>query len=75
MAPVVWHYGLCARRTTVEAKQHCSVIGWVTKNVLSPPSFGRHVKRLVAAVFVVVRTHQSALGPRGELWPVLVGYS
>jgi hypothetical protein len=37
-----------------EIKQRWSVIGWVTKNVLSlaPPSFGRHVKPLVPAVFV-----------------------
>jgi hypothetical protein len=53
------------------------VIGWVTKKLLSraPPCFGRHVKPLVSAAFAVVSTHQSALGPRGGLWPVLlVGY-
>jgi hypothetical protein len=35
----------------MEAKQRWSVIGWVTKNVLSraPPCFGRHVKPLVPA--------------------------
>jgi hypothetical protein len=45
-----------------------------TKNVLSraPPCFGRHVKQLVPAAFAVVSTHQSALGPRGGLWPVLL---
>jgi hypothetical protein len=51
-----------------------SVIGWVTKNLLSraPPCFGRHVKPLVLAVFAVVSTHQFALGLRGGLWPVLL---
>jgi hypothetical protein len=54
------------------AKQRWSVIGWVTKNLLSriPPCFQRHVKLLVLAAFAVV-THQSALGPRG-VWPVLL---
>jgi hypothetical protein len=60
--------------TIAERKQHCSVIGWVTKNLLSraPPCFRRHVKPLVPAVFTVVITHQSTLGPRGGLWPVLL---
>jgi hypothetical protein len=31
------------------------------------PCFGRHVKPLVPGAFAVVSTHQSALGPRGEL--------
>jgi hypothetical protein len=33
--------------------------GWVTKNLLSqaPPCFGRHVKPLDPAAFVVVITH------------------
>jgi hypothetical protein len=30
------------------------------------------VKPLVPAAFAVVSTHQSALGPRGGLWPVLL---
>jgi hypothetical protein len=56
-----------------EVKQVWSVIGWVTKNLLSvdPPCFERHVKPLVPAAFAVVSTNQSALGPRGALWPVL----
>jgi hypothetical protein len=37
----------------------------------APPCFGRHVKPVLAA-FAVVSTHQSALGPRGGLWPVLL---
>jgi hypothetical protein len=43
------------------------------QNLLSraPPCFGMHVKPLVPAAFAVVSTHQSALGPRGGLWPVL----
>jgi hypothetical protein len=59
-------YGQCARRTIAEAKQHWSVIGWVTKNVLSqaPPRFGRHVMPLVPYVFAFVSTHQSTQGPR-----------
>jgi hypothetical protein len=58
----------------VEVKQHWSVIGWVTKNLLSraPPCFGGHVKPLVTAVFAVISIHQPALGPRGRLWPVLL---
>jgi hypothetical protein len=46
----------------------------VTKNILSqaPPCFARYVESLVPAVFAVVSTHQSALGPRGGLWPVLL---
>jgi hypothetical protein len=28
---------------------------------------------VLLAVFTVVSTHQSALGPRGGLWPVLMG--
>jgi hypothetical protein len=61
------------RRAIAEVKQPWSVIGWVTENLLSrdPPCFRRHVKPLVPSVFVVVSTHQPALGPRGGLWPVL----
>jgi hypothetical protein len=59
---------------TAEVKQRWSVIGWVTKNLLSraPRCFRRHVKPLVPAAFAVVSTHQTALDPRGELWPVLL---
>jgi hypothetical protein len=61
------------RRAITEAKQRWSAIGWVTKKLFSraPPCFRRHVKPLVPAAFAVVSTHQSALGPRGGLWPVL----
>jgi hypothetical protein len=57
-----------------KVKQHWSVIGWVTENLLSiaPPCFRRHVKLLVAAAFAVVSIQQPALGPRGRLWPVLL---
>jgi hypothetical protein len=59
-----------------EARQRFqwSVMGWVTKTLSSrvPPCFGMHVKPLVPAVFAVVSTHQSALGSRGGLWPVLL---
>jgi hypothetical protein len=57
----------------VEVKQRWSVIGWVTKNLLSraPSCFGRHVKPFVPAVFAVVSTYQPVLGPRGGLRPVL----
>jgi hypothetical protein len=60
------------RRAIAEVKQRWSVIGWVTKNLVSraPPCSGRHVKPLVLAAFVVVSTHQPTLGPRGWLWPV-----
>jgi hypothetical protein len=66
--------GQCVRHTIVEAKQHWSFIGLVTKNLTSRPRpcFGRHVKPLVPAVLAIVSTYQSALGPRGGLWPVLL---
>jgi hypothetical protein len=62
------------RRAIAEVKQRRSVIGWVTKNLLSraPPCFGRHVKPLVLVAFAVVNTHQPTLGPRGGLWPDLL---
>jgi hypothetical protein len=49
------------RRAIAETKQSWSVIGWVTKNLLSqaPPFFGRHVKPSVPATIAVVSTHQS----------------
>jgi hypothetical protein len=42
-----------------DIKQRWSVIGWVTKNLLSqaPPCFGKHVKPLIPVVFAVVSTH------------------
>jgi hypothetical protein len=51
--------GQC-RRSIAEVKQSLSVIGWVTKKLLLrvSPSFGRHVKPLDPAAFVVVSTHQ-----------------
>jgi hypothetical protein len=44
------------------------------QNVLSrgSPFFGRHVKPLFPAEFAIVSAHQSALGPRGGLWSVLL---
>jgi hypothetical protein len=40
------------RRAIAEVKQRWSIIGWVTKNLLSrvPPCFGRDVKPFVPAV-------------------------
>jgi hypothetical protein len=65
------------RRAIAEVRQRWSVIGWVTKNLLSraPPCFGRHIKQLVPVAFAVISTHQPALGPRGGLWHVLLIYS
>ncbi|RVE53160.1 hypothetical protein evm_002257 [Chilo suppressalis] len=64
-----WRKWLARSAAIVEVKQlsQWSVIGWVTKKLLSraPPCFGRHVKPLVPAASAVVSTHQSALGPRG----------
>jgi hypothetical protein len=62
------------RRAIAEFNQRWSVIGWVTKNLLSlaPPWFGRHVKSVVPAEFAVVSTHQPTLRPRGVLWPILL---
>jgi hypothetical protein len=51
-----------ARHTITEAKQHWSVIGDQKICYLS----------LVPAVFAGFSTHQSALGARGGLWPVLL---
>jgi hypothetical protein len=61
------------RRAIAEVKQFWSVIGWVT-NLVSRvlPCFERRVKLLVPAAFASVSTHQSALGPRGGLWTVLL---
>jgi hypothetical protein len=42
------------------------------KYIISTPCFGKHVKPLIPFAFAVVSTHQSALGPRGGLWPVLL---
>jgi hypothetical protein len=55
------------RGAIAEVKQRWSVIGWVTKNLLSrvPECFGRHGKPLVPAAFAVVSTQQSAMDPRG----------
>jgi hypothetical protein len=66
--------GITLRRAIAEVKQGWSVIGWVTKNLLScaPPCLGRHVKPLISAAFAVVRTYQPALDPSGGLWPVVL---
>jgi hypothetical protein len=62
-----WPRGEYARWAIAEAKQLWSVIGWVTKNLLSrvPPCFGKHVKPLVPAAFAVVSIHHTVLGSRG----------
>jgi hypothetical protein len=36
----------------------------------APSCLERHVNPLVPAAFAFVSTHQSALGPRGGLWPI-----
>ncbi|RVE53934.1 hypothetical protein evm_001337 [Chilo suppressalis] len=63
-----WGGWLARLAAIVEVKQlsQWSVIGWVTKNLLSRvlPYLGRHVKPLVPAASSVVSTRQSALGPR-----------
>jgi hypothetical protein len=57
------------RRAIAEVKQRWSVIGWVTKDLLSRalPCLGKHFKPLVSAAFVVICTHQPTLGLRGGL--------
>jgi hypothetical protein len=59
------------RRAIAEVKQRWSVIGWMTKNLLSraPKCFKRHVKPLVPAAFAVVSTYQTWYG---GLCPVLL---
>jgi hypothetical protein len=59
------------RRAISELKQRWSVIGWLTRNLLSPPCFRRHFKPLVTAALAVISTHQPALDLRGGLWPSL----
>jgi hypothetical protein len=63
------------RHAIAEVRQHWSVIGWVTKNILSraPPCFRRHVKPLVPAAFAVISTQQPALGLRGGLCEIHKG--
>jgi hypothetical protein len=60
MARALW-------RAIAKVKQRWSVIGWVTKNLLSRvlSCFGRYVKPLVLLAFAIVSTHQTVLGP---LW-------
>jgi hypothetical protein len=58
------------RRAIAEFKQHWSLIG--LPKIYSPLCFGRHVKPLVPCEFAVVSTHQTTLGLRGGLWPVLI---
>jgi hypothetical protein len=57
------------RRVIAEVKQRRSVIGWVTKHLLSqaPPCFRRHGKLLVPAAFAVVSTDNPH-------WVRVVGY-
>jgi hypothetical protein len=51
---------VCAlRRAIAEVKQRRSVIGWVTKKILSRASAGT----LVPAAFAVVGTYQTRTGP------------
>jgi hypothetical protein len=62
----------CEWRTIAEAKQHWSVIGWVTKNILSRAptasecTFGQ--SRLYLQSSAPVNPHWV----RGGLWPVLL---
>jgi hypothetical protein len=59
------------RRAILKVKQRWSVIGWVTKSLLSRTPLW-HVKRLVPAAFADVNTLLPALSTRGGLWPVLL---
>jgi hypothetical protein len=65
---------ISALRRAIAKNNQSLVMGWVTKNLLSPALlyFGRHIKPLVQAAFAVVSTPQFTLGPRGCLWPVLL---
>jgi hypothetical protein len=65
-------------RLGVRSRSSENVGYWMGKQILlsrAPPCFARHVKPLVKAAFAVVSTHQSALSPRGGLWPVLLMYN
>jgi hypothetical protein len=57
------------RRAIAEVKQHWSVVGWVTQNLLSqaPPCFGMHVKQLALL-------HLQSLTPTNPHWAGVVGY-
>jgi hypothetical protein len=67
-----------SERFGVRSRKLCNVVcHWMGDQKFkllssAPPCFGRHVKPLVPAAFVVVSTHQPALGPRGGLWPVFL---
>jgi hypothetical protein len=56
------------RRAIAEVKHHWSIIGWVTKTLLSgaPPCFKKQVKPLVPAV--------KSLAPTNPHWARMVGY-
>jgi hypothetical protein len=62
------------RSVIAEAKQRWLVIRWMTKKLLyrTPPCLGRHIKPLGTAAFAFVSTYQTALDPRGVLWPFLL---
>jgi hypothetical protein len=61
------------QRVITEVKQLWSFMKWVTKNLyLVLLVLQSYVERLLPAAFTVVSTHQSTLGPRGGLWPVLL---
>jgi hypothetical protein len=53
-------------RAIAEAKQHWSVIGWVTNKLIISSSY------VLRASFEVVSTHQSALGPRNFCYFVIL---
>jgi hypothetical protein len=57
------------RRAIAKVKQHWSVIGWVTKNLLSrtPPCFGTRIKPLD-------RLQLQSLAPINPHWTRVVGY-
>jgi hypothetical protein len=66
-------YGSHIKRTGHNPLRRPGVNWWVVPSAnAAPPCFGRHVKPLVPAAFAVVSTHQSTLGTRGGLWPVLL---
>jgi hypothetical protein len=65
---------LSVRSSVPAVSELWSVFRWVTKILLSraSPCFGIYVMALVPAALAIISTHQSKLGPRGGLRPVLV---
>jgi hypothetical protein len=64
-----WSRGQCAQHMIVEAKQGRSVIGWVTKNLLSVL-----LRASEGTVSSWSQLHLQSLAPTNPQWARVVGY-